>query len=104
MRNLRSLAGFLFTFLYIIRQKPVIEMVEAFWVKVAIGDIFYAQAETVISSASERQPEMRESGEHSFGFRSLSERSELAEKVDKMRRRRSSRTGFVSGGRKTVLP
>ena len=62
------------------------------------------QAETVISSASERQPEMRESGEHSFGFRSLSERSELAKKVDKKRRRRNSRTGFVSGGRKTVLP
>ena len=54
MRNHRSLAGFLFTFLYIIRQKPVIEMVEAFWVKLAIDDIFYAQAETVISSASER--------------------------------------------------
>ena len=76
-------------------------MVEAFWVKLAIDDIFYAQAETVISSASERQPEMRESGEHSFGFRSLSERSELAKKVDKKRRRRNSRTGFVSGGRKT---
>ena len=74
------------------------------WVKLAIDDIFYAQAETVISSASERQPEMRESGEHSFGFRSLSERSELAEKADKKRRRRSSSTGFVSGGRKTVLP
>ena len=52
-------------------------MVEAFWVKLAIDDIFYAQAETVISSASERQPEMRESGEHSFGFRSLSEHREV---------------------------
>ena len=77
MRNLRSLAGFLFTFLYIIRQKPVIEMVEALWVKLAIDDIFYVQAETVVSSASERQPEMRESGEHSFGFRSLSEHRQV---------------------------
>ena len=73
-------------------------MVEAFWVKLAIDDIFYAQAETVISSASERQPEMRESGEHSFGFRSLSERSELAEKVENQRRRRIRKYCVANGG------